>query len=166
MAHGGVAGGGWRAMVWPIAVLMAGCIVNNLALELIVSKRSNPWADPQAGSLLTMLHFLAVGAANLPQVIVWRSATKLALAETRSTLPLAHAAPAPTTGLWASLPFYLKPTVVPLREYATMTLLFSAMSLANNWAFAWHISQPLHMVFRSANLVTTYVFGYLWFGRE
>jgi len=153
-------------MLWPIAVLMVGCIVNNLVLELIVSKRSNPYADPQAGSLLTLLHFLAVGAANLPQVVVWRSASKLAVAESRTTLPTSHVAAGPTSGWAASLPFYLKPTIVPVREYVVMTLLFGAMSLANNWAFAWHISQPLHMVFRSANLVTTYVFGYVWFGRE
>jgi UDP-xylose/UDP-N-acetylglucosamine transporter B4 len=47
-----------------------------------------------------------------------------------------------------------------------MAALFAVMSLLNNLAFAFHISQPMHMVFRSANLMVTYAFGRVFFGKR
>lgn len=47
-----------------------------------------------------------------------------------------------------------------------MTGLFFAMSYLNNWAFAFNISQPLHMVFRSSSLVVAYAMGALCFRKR
>jgi UDP-xylose/UDP-N-acetylglucosamine transporter B4 len=64
------------------------------------------------------------------------------------------------------VPLTWKVPIVPLKHYAYQTALFFSMSYLNNFAFKFNISQPLHMVFRSANLVTTFTMGYLFFGRR
>ena len=53
----------------------------------------------------------------------------------------------------------LKALVIPLRVYLLQTLLFFCMSVLNNVAFNFRISQPVHVVVRSANLILTYVVG-------
>jgi solute carrier family 35 (UDP-xylose/UDP-N-acetylglucosamine transporter), member B4 len=122
-----------------VTLVGSGCVINNLALELIVSPKKNPFADPGAGSLLTLLQFVFIAALTLPSVCEWRAG--------------------------AVLPRFA-PTKVPLRHYGGMTCLFFAMSFLNNAAFAFNISQPLHMVFRSSSLVVTYAVGYLGFGKR
>lgn len=122
--------------------VFVGCVVNNWVLELIVSKKANPYADPGAGSLLTLLQFMFIAAVSLPAALHFGKSTT---GRTRVAF---------------------KPTVIPVREYVKMTAVFFAMSFLNNAAFSFHISQPLHMVFRSANLVTTFVMGKWLFGRK
>lgn len=159
------------------------------------SKKANPYADPGAGSLLTLLQFLFIAVTQAPGAIGWRrgagaakaadpsgnaTAAGTATATQRSggdggVQPVtAVAAPRKLHPLFddddksaiakavRSLPVYLKPTVVPIGDYVRQTVLFFAMSFLNNIAFAFHISQPLHMVFRSANLLVTYVVGLVW----
>jgi solute carrier family 35 (UDP-xylose/UDP-N-acetylglucosamine transporter), member B4 len=128
-----------RDLAGAVALIIAGCVTNNLALELVVSPKRNPFADPGAGSLLTLLQFILIAVLTLPHACEWRPG---------STFPR------------------LAQTRVPLRHYGGMTLLFFAMSFLNNAAFAFNISQPLHMVFRSSSLVVTYVVGYVGFGKR
>ena len=106
-------------LIGAIALIILGCVTNNLVLELLVSKKKNPFADPGAGSLLTFLQFVLIAMLTLPGVLVWRPVGGLLLPR-------------------------LAPTRVPLRHYAAMTGLFFGMSFLNNWAFAFNISQPLH----------------------
>ena len=122
-----------------IALIVAGCVTNNLALELVVSPKKNPFAAPGAGSLLTLLQFTLISILTLPSVCEWR--------------------------VGSAMPRFAT-TKVPLRHYGGMTCLFFAMSFLNNAAFAFNISQPLHMVFRSSSLVVTYAVGYLGFGKR
>lgn len=107
----------------PLPAVVAGCVTNNLVLELVVSPKKNPFADPGAGSLLTLLQFCLIAVLTLPGVLTW--------------------SPAAGGSALVLLP-RLAPTRVPLRHYAAMTGLFFAMSFLNNWAFAFNISQPLH----------------------
>jgi UDP-xylose/UDP-N-acetylglucosamine transporter B4 len=46
-----------------------------------------------------------------------------------------------------------------------MAVYFVVMSILNNLAFSFNISQPMHMVFRSSNLMVSYVYGYVY-GRK
>ncbi len=54
---------------------------------------------------------------------------------------------------------FLKPRSIPLKFYMLQTLLFFAMSYLNNVAFDFHISQPVHVIVRSSNLVVTCILG-------
>jgi hypothetical protein len=87
------------------------------------------------------------------------SSSKAASDNGKAAAPAASAIPS-----W--VPLTWKVPIVPLKHYAYQTALFFSMSYLNNFAFKFNISQPLHMVFRSANLVTTFTMGYLFFGRR
>ena len=54
----------------------------------------------------------------------------------------------------------------PLWFYALMTFIFWCISLLNNVAFDYHITQPIHMVARSSSLAASYVIGYCFFGQS
>lgn len=47
-----------------------------------------------------------------------------------------------------------------------MALLFFAVNMLNNWAFAFHISVPLHIILRSFGSVTTLTVGWLVGGKR
>ena len=134
--------------LWGFFLVALGCISNNYFLELIVSRKKNPHADPAAGGLLTLLQFALVSVASAPYGLAWRgfggSGGLL-----RGLLPLA-----------------LRPLTVPLRHYAGMTALFFSMSVLNNAAYNFNISQPMHMVFRSSSLMVTYVMGRAFFKKQ
>lgn len=140
------------AVAQAIALIAAGCITNNFVLELIISRKKNPHADPSAGALLTLIQFLFVAAASAGHGLAWRG---FGCCRRHSG------------GLLRGLvPLSVRPTVVPFRHYVGMTVLFFSMSYLNNAAFAFHISQPMHMVFRSANLMVTYVMGWACFRKR
>lgn len=142
-----------------LIVIMAGCIANNFVLEIIVSTKANAWADKGAGPLLTLLQFSLIVVANLPAVISCGG-------RGRSTGTGAAADAAPPRMLCRVGGCGWRRTHIPFIHYAAQTVLFFAMSYLNNVAFYFNISQPLHMVVRSANLVTTYVIGYAMFKRR
>lgn len=137
------------------------------------SKKSNPWADPGAGGLLTFLQFSFVALLNLNQAFGLRSGNSgsagssaaAALADDNGK-PDGASPRSGIAGVLARLPVVWKRPAAPLQHYARMTALFFAMSYLNNWAFKFNISQPLHMVFRSANLITTFSMGYAFFGKR
>jgi UDP-xylose/UDP-N-acetylglucosamine transporter B4 len=136
------------AIARAIALIALGCVANNFLLELIISRKKNPHADPAAGGLLTLIQFAVVAAASAPHGVAWRGFGG--------------------GGGWLRglLPLRVRAPVVPFRHYAGMTLLFFSMSYLNNAAFAFHISQPLHMVFRSSSLMVTYAISRACFGKR
>ncbi|KAJ1655767.1 golgi uridine diphosphate-N- acetylglucosamine transporter [Dispira simplex] len=67
-------------------------------------------------------------------------------------------------GFWPRL--RLKSRVVPLRKWFVMVVLYFTVSVLNNWALAFHISVPLHIVFRSGGLVMNMVVGYLFMRKQ
>jgi hypothetical protein len=134
------------AILWAVCLIGAGCVVNNFVLELIISRKKNPHADPSAGGLMTFLQFVCVAALSAPHGFAWRG-----FGGTRGGGLLG--------ALRGALPLRPRPLVVPFKHYLGMTALFFSMSLLNNAAFAFHISQPLHMVFRSSSLMVTYALG-------
>jgi solute carrier family 35 (UDP-xylose/UDP-N-acetylglucosamine transporter), member B4 len=151
-----------RAMAVPLALILGGCVVNNIALEVMISDKIR-WSDVKAGPLLTLLQYALVSLLMLPKALELAPvADDVAGAKGPSAVSGAWGG-AVTAGGWR---LSLRPTTVPLPHYARMAGLFAVMSLLNNLAFAFHISQPMHMVFRSANLMVTYAFGKLFFGKR
>ena len=59
-------------------------------------------------------------------------------------------------------PFFLKPRAIPLRVWIPSIVLFFAINTANNFAFGYNISVPVHIILRSGGSVMTMVVGYIW----
>lgn len=55
--------------------------------------------------------------------------------------------------------FGLKQNQVPLSRWAYTATLFCAINVLNNWAFAFNISVPVHIILRSFGSVTTMIAG-------
>jgi drug/metabolite transporter (DMT)-like permease len=59
-----------------------------------------------------------------------------------------------------SPPFFVKKTKVPLRTLMTSAMMFFTVNMLNNWAFAFNISVPVHIILRSFGSVTTMAAGW------
>ncbi|KAF2805992.1 PMT-domain-containing protein [Mytilinidion resinicola] len=57
--------------------------------------------------------------------------------------------------------YFIKDTPVPMRKWAYSALLFFTVNMLNNWAFAFNISVPVHIVLRSFGSVTTMAAGWI-----
>ncbi|KAJ7043842.1 UAA transporter [Mycena alexandri] len=60
----------------------------------------------------------------------------------------------------------LKPRQVPLYHWAAQVLLLTTGSLLNNWAFAYKVPLTILIVFRSAGLAVSMIFGFLLAGKR
>jgi drug/metabolite transporter (DMT)-like permease len=60
-----------------------------------------------------------------------------------------------------SHPYFLRPSPVPWRKWALSASLFFTVNMLNNWAFAFDISVPVHIILRSFGSVTTMGAGWL-----
>jgi drug/metabolite transporter (DMT)-like permease len=58
-------------------------------------------------------------------------------------------------------PFFLKRTKIPLSVLFNSAAMFYTVNMLNNWAFAFNISVPVHIILRSFGSVTTMGAGYL-----
>ncbi|EMC93195.1 hypothetical protein BAUCODRAFT_76247 [Baudoinia panamericana UAMH 10762] len=56
-------------------------------------------------------------------------------------------------------PYTVRPPKVPVRRWAVVALMHCSISLLNNWAFAFSISVPVHIVLRSFGSVSTMLMG-------
>lgn len=55
--------------------------------------------------------------------------------------------------------FGTKKSIIPLRKYMSLVLMFFVVSVVNNYALNFNISMPLHMIFRSGSLIANMVLG-------
>lgn len=62
--------------------------------------------------------------------------------------------------------FFLSPRAIPLRSWVIYTAFFVSVNLLNNWAFAYKISVPLHIILRSGGPVASMIIGYIFNGRR
>lgn len=62
--------------------------------------------------------------------------------------------------------FFLGRRSIPLRSWLIYTAFFVTVNLLNNWAFAYRISVPLHIILRSGGPVASIVVGYLYTGKR
>jgi drug/metabolite transporter (DMT)-like permease len=56
---------------------------------------------------------------------------------------------------------FLKKTKVPFRKLAVSAAMFFTVNMLNNWAFAFDISVPVHIILRSFGSVCTMGAGWL-----
>lgn len=54
----------------------------------------------------------------------------------------------------------------PFFRYALLTAIFWTLSVLNNMAYDYQISQPLHMVFRSSSLAVSLILGFVVFRKS
>ncbi|KAL2216874.1 putative UPD-GlcNAc transporter (Mnn2-2) [Thermoascus aurantiacus ATCC 26904] len=57
---------------------------------------------------------------------------------------------------------FLRPRAVPIKSWLIYTAFFMTVNLLNNWAFAYKISVPLHIILRSGGPVSSMAVGYLY----
>jgi UDP-xylose/UDP-N-acetylglucosamine transporter B4 len=129
-----------------------GCVLNNIFLEFIVSDKVS-FGDKRAGPLLTLIQYAFIALLCLPQVLTFDSSNGGGLGKINDNNKTMF------------LPRFKK-LVVPFSRYIFLAALFALMSWLNNLAFAFRVSQPLHVVFRSANLMVTFLFGRIFFQRK
>jgi drug/metabolite transporter (DMT)-like permease len=58
-------------------------------------------------------------------------------------------------------PVFLKRTKIPPRALLASAVMFYTVNMLNNWAFAFDISVPVHIILRSFGSVTTMAVGWL-----
>jgi len=61
---------------------------------------------------------------------------------------------------------FIAKRVIPLRSWLVYTAFFLTINLLNNWAFAYKISIPLHIIVRSGGPVASMIIGYLFNGKR
>ncbi|KAF9207722.1 golgi uridine diphosphate-N- acetylglucosamine transporter [Haplosporangium sp. Z 27] len=64
-------------------------------------------------------------------------------------------------GIWRYVP-HLKERKIPITRWMSIVVLFFAVSVLNNWALAYKISVPLHIIFRSGGLMVGMVLGMIF----
>lgn len=125
------------ALVTAITCVLLGCGMNNIALELLIKEDLIPYAYKSSGSLLTVLQYAFIVVMTLGYGIEWSPHTFIRC----------------------------KPRTIPLKHYALMAAVAGLASWLNNISFAYNISQPTHMVFRSSGLVVSFIVGYTVFAK-
>jgi drug/metabolite transporter (DMT)-like permease len=58
-------------------------------------------------------------------------------------------------------PLFLRNTKVPFQKLFLSAAMFYTVNMLNNWAFAFNISVPVHIILRSFGSVTTMAAGWL-----
>ncbi|KAJ6088269.1 UDP-N-acetylglucosamine transporter yea4 [Penicillium sp. IBT 16267x] len=61
---------------------------------------------------------------------------------------------------------FIRPRAIPLRSWLIYTAFFVSVNMLNNWAFAYKISVPLHIIIRSGGPVASMVVGYIFNGKR
>jgi dolichyl-phosphate-mannose-protein mannosyltransferase len=57
--------------------------------------------------------------------------------------------------------YFLRSSPVPFRKWCISAVLFFTVNMLNNWAFAFNISVPVHIILRSFGSVTTMAAGWM-----
>ncbi|KAK7679474.1 hypothetical protein QCA50_017528 [Cerrena zonata] len=119
-----------------LSLVLGGCCSTVWAFEYLLN------IDPRMGTTLTFSQMAFVTLVNLPSFLVWRR-------------PYKYLPPLPG----------LKPRQVPLTQWILQVIVLITGSLLNNAAFAFHIPLTLQIVFRSAGLAVSMLFGYLFLNK-
>jgi len=115
-----------------LSLVLGGCCANVWAYEQLLN------INPRIGSALTFSQTLFITVQTLPQFLTW------SLAPRATWLPS------------------IKARQVPVRQWIFQVLVHTAGSLLNNWAFAFRVPLTIQIVFRSAGLAVSMLFGYFF----
>ncbi|CAL1714899.1 unnamed protein product [Somion occarium] len=120
-----------------LGLVFGGCCSTVWAFEYLLK------IDPRMGTTLTFSQMLFVTLTTLPSFLTW-------------TRPFRFLPPIPQ----------LKARQVPLIQWVLQVVVLITGSLLNNWAFAFHVPLTLQIVFRSAGLAVSMLFGYLFMSKR
>lgn len=120
------------------AQVFGGCCVNVFLVEAIISTPSAEKVD--YGPAITVFQFLFTAIFALPPLLDF------------------------SQGLWRR--GFLKPTRIPKNKVMIMVLMHFASSIANNAAWKYGVSVPVHSMFRSCGTVLSLTTGYLFGGKR
>ncbi|KAI8100021.1 UAA transporter [Halteromyces radiatus] len=67
---------------------------------------------------------------------------------------------------WGTYGPRFKKTVVPIYNWVLLVILFFTVSVLNNLALGYHISVPLHIIFRSGGLIVNMIMGAIILGKR
>ena len=136
-----------------VATVLCGCQINNFSLEAIVSVPEGK----KFGVALTFIQFAFIAALALLENLVWQGDEvkddKGKIVEKKRFTPL-------------PLPIGLRRRELDTKWLMCMAFIFWLVSVINNLVFKFHISMPLHNVFRSSSLITNIIVGFTLFGRR
>lgn len=138
-------------MVWfAIGLIMLGCCSNVIVLELMLN------IDSQCGSLVTIAQFLFITVTSLRDNLEQKQQqTRDSDGDDNNS----HGGGGLLFGGWR-----LRRRTIPLHFHLLIVILFFGQSIINNLAFGFHISMPLHSIFRSGSLIMNLLIGVLFFG--
>lgn len=95
--------------------------------------------QPTAGPLITFAQFILCAIFTLPHFLSFSAGPRA---------------------------LFMSPRAIPLRSWMIYTAYFASVNLLNNWAFAYKISVPLHIILRSGGPVASMLVGYAYNGRR
>lgn len=144
-------------VVFGVGLVLSGCILNNVALELIVRE------DPSAGLAITLAQFIVI---SLEGFLIHLEFPRAAANKKQKVDGEEIDAPSSFGSVVLSYVPRLRPRTIPITRYLVMVILFWMVSVLNNAAFAYHIPVPLHMIVRSGSLITSASLGWALFGKR
>jgi len=143
-----------------LSLIFGGCCSNAWALEIAASQNRN------AGSLITLAQFILVSLVGLPKRLCILTANQ-------------HKKGTDNAQKWEPFRFRtlidqpssilrvrFKPLAIPVSRWMVQVVLFLLTSLLNNAAFKYRVPMAIHIIFRSAGLVTNLLLGWLWAGKR
>ncbi|ORY72874.1 UDP-xylose and UDP-N-acetylglucosamine transporter-like protein [Neocallimastix californiae] len=113
-------------------LVFGGCCFNVITLESILK------VQKKCGRLITLIQFIFIASEGLIRNIQFHNPLK----EKR-------------------FPISLKPRKAPLYKWILMVVLFFVSSVLNNLVFEYHISIPVHIIFRSGSIIMNMLLSFL-----
>ena len=148
-----------REWMFAITSVMVGCCSNLVFLEMLVKE------SPGCGNLITFAQFAFVALLSLPRQIEMRRGGGTGGGEGGGEG--GGGGGDSGTGTWMGMGMVrLRQRQVPLSEWVQVVSLFFIVNLLNNLVFQFKISMPFHIIFRSASLLISLLFGFLYFRRS
>eukprot|EP01094_Clydonella_sp_ATCC50884_P028521 TRINITY_DN8585_c0_g1_i1.p1 TRINITY_DN8585_c0_g1~~TRINITY_DN8585_c0_g1_i1.p1 ORF type:complete len:370 (+),score=92.46 TRINITY_DN8585_c0_g1_i1:176-1285(+) len=115
-----------RKSRWMTVAISLCCIFGGCCVNVVLLELIVK-SDPSCGSLVTFAQFLFISVEGLAGRLQWSRHSALGVE--------------------------LRTPGIPLYCYFVMVSMFWVSSIMNNWVFHYHISLPLHSVFRSSSMV-------------
>ncbi|KAH7096948.1 UAA transporter [Auriculariales sp. MPI-PUGE-AT-0066] len=107
-------------------------------------------------------------AWSLEQMLTHDARLASALTLIQMLFTVLHSLPAvlSTTTSTGTFTLKLRPRAVPLREWAAQVVVLTAMSLLNGWVFLYPVPVTIQIIFRSAALIVSMVFNFIFNDRR
>jgi len=122
----------YNDLIIGLYLVFGGCCFNVVTLESILK------VQKRCGRLITLIQFIFIASEGLIHNIRFHNPFK------EKTFPIS-----------------LKPRKAPLYKWFLMVLLFFISSVLNNLVFEYHISIPIHIIFRSSSIIMNMLMSWL-----